>query len=181
MSSDTLFIYALPDAPDVRCTALTRATETSDAQDDLPPLAEWLGVQALDLDRVELFPTDDLGEMPLVEYATMVFAPEKMPDTATKARLNALEGMVLLVPGAALDGTPTPGAQVESVAEIALAIPDHRANLPKAELGREYGPDAVDDDDDDDEYQRRKARRKVIAIVVTFSMLAFLLWRRFLS
>lgn len=133
MSARALTVYAVNDDRPMRHTNLTRATGDSS---DLPDLAPWLGVSSLDIDRIEVFPVTDLGEMPLSQYVTQAFDPVPPIDAAEAARLDALEGTVLLVPDTAHSGTPSPSAEVTRIADLPLAEPDHVADLPKADVSR---------------------------------------------
>jgi hypothetical protein len=125
-----LHVYAVNGRSDLRHTNLTRVQ--GDAP-DLPPLADWLGVEGLDTDRIEIFPVADLGETRLSDYVTMAFDPAEPIEGETRARIDALDASVLLVPDAALHGTPAPGPEMTHIATLALAQPDHRADLPRAE------------------------------------------------
>jgi len=127
-----LHILALNHPSDTRHTHLTRAKGEGA---DLPPLADWLGVNSLDTDVIELFPVKDLDDMPLSDYVTTAFAPEAAIPAETRARMDALDGSVLLVPGGALPpSAPTPGPDVTLIASIQLAEPDHSADLPPADV-----------------------------------------------
>jgi hypothetical protein len=131
MSAKVLHVFAINGESDLRHTNLTRE---QGLMPDLPPLGEWLGVEALDTDRIEVFPVQDLGEMKLSQYVTMAFDPVPLIDAETSARLDALEGSVLLVPDTAFEGVFHPGAEVTEVATLSLALPDHHAELPKADV-----------------------------------------------
>ena len=133
----TLHIFALNEPVTVSHTNLTRQ---QGATPDLPPLAEWLGLDALDTDRIELFPMDDLGGMPLSDYVQLAFTPETGIPTDDQRRLDALQGAVLLVPDEAMTGTPAPGPQATRITSVALAQPDNSAALPKAELSPRPAP-----------------------------------------
>jgi hypothetical protein len=130
MSGTDLHVFAVNGASDLRHTHLTRVEGDTP---DLPPLAEWLGVDRVDTDRIELFPVSDLGDTRLADYVTMAFEPAEPIEGETRARLNALQGSVLIVPDAALDDPPRPGGAVTPIATLPLAQPDHRADLPRAE------------------------------------------------
>ena len=127
--SDTLHVFAVKAAPDLRHTHLTRARGDTPM---LPPLTEWLGAE-VDTDEVELFPVKDLGDMSLSEYVTMAFAPESMPAQAAR-RMDALKGHVLLVPERALSEEPAPGKEATLIASLPLAGADHGGSLPKADV-----------------------------------------------
>lgn len=124
----SLSVFALNTSVAVTLTDLTRA-EGSLPQ--LPPLADWLGLDALDTDRIELFPIQDLGELSLSQYLEMAHVSEA---GEAAARLNALSGQVLLVPETAMSGTPNPGAELTLIARLDTAQPDHAADLPKADI-----------------------------------------------
>jgi hypothetical protein len=49
-------------------------------------------------DLIEVFPIEDLGDMSLTDYVVMAFDPVPPPGPDDRARLDALEGSVLLVP-----------------------------------------------------------------------------------
>jgi hypothetical protein len=127
-----LHVFALnTDDPDLRHTNLTRALGE---KPDLPPLAEWLGLESLTTREIELFPVKDLGDMSLSDYITAAFGPDPDIPAAVRQRLDALDGSVLLVPDSAFAIDPTPGAQATAIAVLPLARPDHRAALPRAEV-----------------------------------------------
>lgn len=122
----TLFVFALNTPVTVTLTDLSRAQGLAT---DLPPLAAWLGLEGLDTDRIELFPINDLGELTLSQYLTMAHTAEIGSHTA---RLDALDGSVLLVPDRAVTGTPTPGPEATLIATLPTAKADHSADLEKA-------------------------------------------------
>jgi len=124
----TLFVFALNTDVGVTVTDLTRARGEISG---LPPLAEWLGVEALDTDRIELFPVADLGGLPLSGY--LVNAHDAEP-SGQAARLDALAGSVLIVPQAAMTGMPSPGAHATLIATLPMARADHRATLDPAPI-----------------------------------------------
>lgn len=126
-----IHIFALPDLDGVRHTHLTRL---EGAAPDLPPLAEWLGAEDLDINRIELFPVADLGDMPLSVYLASAFDPEPEPLEASAPYLDAVKGTALIVPDEALSGTPMPGGALERITTLPLIQPDHSADLPKAEV-----------------------------------------------
>ncbi len=128
--SQALHIFALNTESDVRRTHLTRAQ--GDAA-DLPDLAAWLRVDALDTDTIEMFPVKDLDDMALSDYIALAFATEAIP-ASDRLRLDALSGSVLLVPDTALPSDPAPGADVTLVATLPVVQPDHSAALPKTEV-----------------------------------------------
>jgi hypothetical protein len=125
-----LHVFALNRPVAVSHTHLSRQKGEAPA---LPPLAGWLGVEALDTDRIELFRVEELGGMALSDYIGLAFAPEAMP-REVQVRLDALEGSVLLVPDEALGGVARPGPDLTAIATIPLAEADHDATLPKAPL-----------------------------------------------
>lgn len=127
--TDTLHIFAVTAAPDLRHTHLTRAEGLAP---DLPPLTDWLGAE-VDTSEIELFPVRDLGDMALSDYIAMAFAPEAIPQQALR-KINGIKGHVLLVPESALSEEPAPGKEAVLVASLPLARADHRATLPKADV-----------------------------------------------
>ena len=124
----TLYVFALNTPVSVTLTELTRAQGLTSG---LPPLGDWLGLTALDTDRIELFPVADLGELSLSDYLGTAHDAEV---GAHGARLDALEGSVLLVPEAAMTGTPAPGAEATLIAALPVAQADHRAMLDPAPI-----------------------------------------------
>ena len=127
--TDTLHIFAVTAAPDLRHTHLTRAEGLAP---DLPPLTDWLGAE-VDTSEIELFPVRDLGDMALCDYIAMAFAPEAIPPQAQR-KINGIKGHVLLVPERALSEEPAPGKEAALVASLPLTRADHSATLPKAEV-----------------------------------------------
>lgn len=126
----TLHVLALTTDADLRHTHLTRAQGDGA---DLPDLAGWLGVDTLDTDEIEVFPVKDLGDLSLSDYVSMAFALEAIR-RQDRARMDALEGTVLLVPDTAIPAPPEPGANATLVTSLPLTKPDHDAVLPKAAL-----------------------------------------------
>lgn len=127
----TLQIFALNEPLAVSHTNLTRQSGETPS---LPPLADWLGVDSLDIDQIEVFPLEELGTMTLSEYIRLAFAPESDIPSGTVTKLDALSGAVLLVPDTALDAPAKPGPQATAIASIALAQADNSATLPKASV-----------------------------------------------
>lgn len=126
-----LHVFALNEPVAVTHTHLTRQKGEVAV---LPPLAEWLGVEAIDTDDIELFAINDLSDMALSDYIRLAFAPEAAIPTATVTRLDALDGAVLLVPDKALSAPASPGPKANLIASLALARADHVADLPKAKV-----------------------------------------------
>lgn len=129
MSATMLRVFAINGAEELRHTHLTRA---QGLKAELPPIADWLGVESLDTDRIEIFPVKDLGDMSLSDYLVMAFDPTPI-EPATRARLDALEGTVLIAPDAALSGDPKPRAEATEITALPLSVADHSADLPKAD------------------------------------------------
>ena len=124
----TLYVFALNTPVSMTLTELTRARgETA----GLPPLGDWLGLDALDTDRIELFPVTDLGDLTLSDYLSSAHDADI---AGHAARLDALEGSVLLLPEAAMTGTPAPGAEATLIAALPVAQADHRAVLDPATI-----------------------------------------------
>jgi hypothetical protein len=142
MSAKSLHVFAVNATADLRHTHLTRA---QDKGAELPDLRQWLGVEHLDTDRIEIFPVGDLGDMGLSAYVDQAFDPVPKIDATTAARLDALGGTVLLVPDTAFEGVFHPGAELTEIATLSLAMPDRNAALPKADVTPtpypEPGPD----------------------------------------
>jgi len=127
----TLHVFALNTDPGISHTNLTRALGEAP---ELPPLGAWLGLESLNTAQVEMFPVKDLGEMGLADYISAAFTPDPEIPAATRQRLDALEGSVLLVPDSAFAIAPTPGPEATAIAELPLARPDHAAELPAADV-----------------------------------------------
>ena len=133
-----LHVFALNAAPDdLRHTNLTRALGE---KPDLPPLADWLGLESLNTAELELFPVKDLGDMALSDYITAAFSPDPDIPTETRRKLDALDGSVLLVPDSAFAIAPTPGPEATAIAELPLARADHSADLPKSPVTHAAAP-----------------------------------------
>ena len=126
-----LYIFALNEPVAVSHTNLTRQKGETP---DLPPLADWLGLDALDTDEIELFPIGDLGGMALSDYIQLAFTPETGIPVDDQRRIDALDGAVLLAADDAMTGTLAPGSKATRIATIPLAQADNTAALPKADV-----------------------------------------------
>lgn len=133
----TLYVFALNTRVSVTLTDLTRAQGLSAG---LPPLADWLGLEHLDTDRVELFAVKDLGDLSLSQYLAQAY-DANVADQG--ARIDALEGSVLLVPARAMTGMPNPGPEATLIAVLDTAEPDHRARLNPASVPDQKAPEPV--------------------------------------
>jgi hypothetical protein len=174
MTPTALHIFAINGDSDLRHTNLTRAQGLSP---DLPPLAEWLGVDTLATDLIEVFPIEDLGDMSLTDYVVMAFDPVPPPATDARARLDALEGSVLLVPDTAMPAEPKPGAMLTAIVTLPLAQADHTAELPKADI---HAPGTAPAEEPTDEKPKRKGLSqgvKVAIFIVIFLALYIVLDR----
>ncbi|MEM6596243.1 MAG: hypothetical protein AAF672_15760 [Pseudomonadota bacterium] len=122
-----LYIFAVNRKLDGRHTFLSRSRgEVA----ELPDLEGWLGVPegALARDEIELFPTEDLAGMALSDYVTTAFDLSAEPEGQLAARMNALEGHVMLIPSLALTGEVTTGPELTLIASPAMSTPDHSAD-----------------------------------------------------
>lgn len=135
--TNTLHIYALNEPVTASYTNLSR--QNGEAV-ELPPLEEWLGIDRLYYDQIEMFPVSELGDMTLSDYTAMAFAPEGPIPADVQQRLNALTGAVLLVPDSALSGPAYPRAQATYIASLDLAQADNTARLPKADASPAPAP-----------------------------------------
>lgn len=126
-----LHIFALNELVEISHTNLTRQKGGTPA---LPPLADWLGVDTIDTDEIELFPINELADMALSDYIKLAFAPAQDIPSDTVTRLNALTGAIMLVPDSALPTPAAPGPQATLIASIPLAEADNSASLPKADV-----------------------------------------------
>jgi len=174
MTQTTLHIFAVNGESELRHTNLTRAQGLAP---DLPPLAEWLGLDALRTDQIEIFPVEDLGDMSLSDYVVMAFDPAAPPDPETRAQLDALEGSVLLIPDTAMPAEPKPGPGLTPVAVLALARADHVADLPKADLQPAAAPDGEAPPEEPPKKKRKGLSQgiKVVIFIVIFLALYILL------
>lgn len=129
-----LHVVALNDRFDVSTTFLSR--QSGAEVPDLSILAEALDLPELDATQLELFPVKELGGMRLSDYIAEAFSPEPRLDGETRTRLNAVEGHVALL----LDPALPEGAVLRSnararlLASLPLAVADHDAEMPKADL-----------------------------------------------
>ncbi len=111
--------------PDDEAKAVKQSIETE--------LARLLGVTALDTHQAELFPIADLDEMSLTEFLEdgHGVAPDALK--GDKAKLNALEGWVLLLRSAAFEGldvTLHPSAQITLIGTYAEPTTDWSEDMP---------------------------------------------------
>jgi hypothetical protein len=175
MTPKTLHVFAVNDTSDLRHTNLTRAQGLSP---DLPPLADWLGLDTLLTDRIEIFPVEDLGDMSLSDYVTMAFDPALPPDPQTRAQLDALKGSVLLVPDIAMPTAPRPGAALTEIAVLPLAQADHGADLPKADMTR-AAPAQDDAASPAEPRQKRLSQPVKVAIFILIFLVLYIVLDRF--
>lgn len=120
-----LYVFAVNQSLSVRHTHLTRHQGETP---ELPPVADWLGVD-VNTDQIELFPVTDLSGLGLSSYLTTAFAVEDSALGDDARRLDALQGPVLLVPSDAMSGVPVPGPTVTQVAVLPMAEPDHSGRM----------------------------------------------------
>ncbi|MEM9757395.1 MAG: hypothetical protein AAF914_15440 [Pseudomonadota bacterium] len=135
--TDRLHLFTITPAPKVRHTDLTRQRGEAPA---LPPLAEWLGLDALDTDRIELFPLSDLGVLQIGEY--LVSAHDADPDAvaAEAEALRGIDGAVLIVPDRAMTGAPEATPPARAIAVLPVPAPVGAAHLPPANSTGETAP-----------------------------------------
>ncbi|MEP2718728.1 hypothetical protein [Pseudophaeobacter sp.] len=84
-------------------------------------LAQVLGIEAINLDHVEIFPISDLEELGLTGYLTQGCGIPEEEITPKRDRLAALEGHVLLLRSRAFDGAATrltPASQIHHIASF---------------------------------------------------------------
>jgi hypothetical protein len=175
MTPTTLHVFAINGESDLRHTNLTRAQGLSP---DLPALEEWLGVDALLTDQIEVFPVEDLGDMTLSDYVVMAFDPVPPPAAEVRGRLDALGGSVLLVPDTAMSAEPRPGAMLTAIATLPLAQADHGADLPKADMTR-TAP-AQDDAASPAEPRKKRLSQPVkVAIFILIFLVLYIVLDRF--
>lgn len=166
--SGSLLIFSLQGPPDLRHTHLTRLEGEAP---ELPPLAQWLGLEALDTDQIELFPISDLGAMSLSVYLQSAFDPEPDALEASAPYIDAAQGSVLIVPDAAMTGALAPNTSIERIAGLPLLRADHSADLPKADFSTPPAPEVQP-------AQPSPTRRRVFMVVLAalLSLLLVLVW-----
>ena len=84
-------------------------------------LAQVLGIDAINLDHVEIFPISDLEELGLAGYLTQGCGIAEDEVAPERDRLAALEGHVLLLRSRAFDGAATrltPARQIRHIASF---------------------------------------------------------------
>lgn len=82
-------------------------------------LAQVLGIEDIDLDHVEIFPVSDLEELGLAGYLIQGCGIPESEVAADRARLDAIEGHVLLLRSRAFGGLAerlTPASQITPIA-----------------------------------------------------------------
>lgn len=168
MRPTILHIFAVNGDGAPRHTNLTRA---QGLKPDLPPLADWLGLDMLLTDQIEIFPIEDLGDMTLSDYVTMAFDPAKPPGPEERARLDALKGSVLLVPDTAMPADPKPQRNLTAIAALPLAQADHGAELPKADLRVSPSPPEETPEPEPKPKRRLTQTVKVLIFIVIFVIL----------
>ena len=142
MTAPHLHVVALSDSFSTSTTFLSR--ESGDPAPDLVALAEALDLPAVDAEALELFAVADLGAMRLSDYIAEAFAPKDPIGADTRARLNAIEGHVALLPDRSIpDGAALrSGPRARLIASLPLQEADHSADLPKADLTPRPEPEA---------------------------------------
>ncbi len=142
MASRMLHIFAVNAAVEGRHTYLSRSKEEAMK---LPDLAGWMGLRqgGLNTDEIELFPVSDLAGMALSDYVSNAFDLDGQPAGQTMARMNALDGHVLLVPDAAVAGTVETKPELTLIASLPMARADHSSEAlePTKEI---YGQPSQD-------------------------------------
>ncbi len=142
MAQATLHIFAVNAEIDVRHTFLSRSKGDAPM---LPDLAGWLSLRqgGLDTDNIELFPVGDLGDLKLADYVATAFDTLEEPLKKAAPKLNALDGHVLLIPGAALAGDWQSGSNLTLIDTLPLSVADHTAEALETEASS-YGRPAQD-------------------------------------
>lgn len=169
MAEALLHIFAVNAEIDVRHTYLSRS-QGKDAA--LPDLAGWLGLRqgGLNSDEIELFPLSDLAGMALSDYVATAFDILDAPLGQTAARLNALDGHVLLIPQAAMAGQVKTGAELTLIASLPMAKPDHSADALTPMPSDSEAVERVEVPDD-----LVPVKRKVPAVFIGFVMAVLLM------
>lgn len=168
MAEALLHIFAVNAEVDVRHTYLSRSQGKGAA---LPNLAGWLGLRqgGLNSDEIEIFPLSDLAGMALSDYVATAFDILDAPLGQTAARLNALDGHVLLIPASAIAGEVKTGAELTLVASLPMAQADHSAEALEP-TPVEAPPSPVEQPLD-----ATPTRRKVPAVFIGFVLAVLLM------
>ncbi|MBF9032768.1 hypothetical protein HKCCE2091_00810 [Rhodobacterales bacterium HKCCE2091] len=169
--TDRIHVFALNEPVDVRHTELTRQKGEAPV---LPPLHEWIGVDGIDTDRIELFPVSDLGNLALPDYLAEAHAVEPDALASVAARLRAVSGTVLIVPESALDGPVSPQPQAADLAILPVIEPDHGGHLDPVAIPA--APDPVVPPQSAGSGGRLSPRAIAIIVGVALVLAALLLW-----
>ncbi|MCY4180804.1 MAG: hypothetical protein OXC60_12845 [Litoreibacter sp.] len=170
-----LHIFAVNADLEGRHTYLSRSRGETMA---LPDLASWLGLDqgGLNLDEIELFPAEDLAGMALSDYVTTAFDLEAAPEAQLSARMNALEGHVLLIPGAVLAGEVQTGPELTLIARLPMARPDHSSDalepLPHST------PAPTPSEPEPEEEGMSPTKRRLLAVLTAFILAALIVFGR---
>ncbi|MEM9317836.1 MAG: hypothetical protein AAGA70_02380 [Pseudomonadota bacterium] len=170
----TLYVFALNTAVEVTHTALTRAQGQSAG---LPPLGDWLGLEGLDTDRIELFAVADLADMALSSYLHSAYDVIEEPLSYARNRLDALSGAVLLVPDVAMSGKAKPGPEATLIARLPLAQPDRRLLLVPSAPPEAPDPQPTDPQPQPAVAEQGRAGGWIVAIASAVAVL--LIWVAF--
>jgi hypothetical protein len=131
MTPTALHIFAINGESDLRHTNLTRAQGLAP---DLPALEDWLGVDTILTDQIEVFPHRGSRRHEPYRLRRDGLRSRPPPGPDARARLDALEGSVLLVPDTAMPAEPETRRDADPIAVLPLAAADHNAELPKADM-----------------------------------------------
>ncbi len=104
-------------------------------------LAQVLGVGAIDMDQVEIFPTRDLEEIGLVGYLIEGIGIPEEEITPDRDRLAALEGHVMVIRSRAFGGQETrltPADQIRLVASYGIPAPSWTGTPINTQSARPY-------------------------------------------
>ncbi|UWQ33560.1 hypothetical protein K3555_03325 [Leisingera sp. M527] len=138
-------------------------------------LAQVLGIEALDMDQVEIFPVTDLEDIGLTGYLTEGCGVPRAQVEEDRGMLDALDGHVLLIRSRAFDGAETrltPAEQITLVGTYGERQTNWSAPPATAESAKPYSAPKLSP-----RQARTQARRIGAALFAVVMLLtALLVW-----
>ena len=159
----------------IRLFALDMRPEQAAFLKEPGALAQVLGIEALDMDQVEIFPVTDLEDIGLAGYLTEGCGVPRAQVEEDREMLQALEGHVLLIRSRAFDGQAvrlTPAEQIVLKGTYGERQTNWSAPPATAESAKPYSAPKLPPRE-----ARSQARRigaTLFAIVMT--LIALLIW-----